>query len=337
MVGFPLLRDPQDEALIVDEGTLLNPPTKERPPPTPVEVAPPAGRLTCQQLQQVVTALSVAAPSGFISIPAGAELLTKLLGEAGLPAVWDASADATTRALQQMDPLYSQYVSTAELACGLIAAAFPEILTATPRQLVHGLSLYQAADANADGLLTEAEWLSVGWWFDHKVVPAEQSPEPSSSSTYDRVGAVKRTIWHLFARPQPAAEEGAEAEGPLLLDYPAVMLHFCADRNLFTGIQKAVCLLANDPTPAARCSAEQVSQMAYPTGPAAGQGINRSPFDLEKVTEMVAAAHAACGGSQSPPTLTAEELMYSAACERLVTSLLDKYQWRDIYIAVRSQ
>lgn len=307
---------PQDEALIVDEGTLLQPPPAPRPPPTGLEAAPPAGRLTCAQLSSLAGALAVAAPGGFISIPAATELLLKMLGEGVLPAVWDASPDAMNRALQQLDPVYSQYVSSAELVCGLIAAAFPEVLTVTTRQLVHGVELLAAADGDGDGKLTEDEWAAVGWWFGQPVAPPEPPAEPAPGAPFDRVAAVRHIIWQLFAAPP------AEGAAPLM-DYTAVMLHFCADRNLFAGIQKAVCLLARDPSPAARVTAEQVFRMAYPTGPDAGADINRSPFDLERVAAAVAAA--APGGG---PSLTAEELMYSAACERLVRSLLDKYAWR---------
>lgn len=48
-----------------------------------------------------------------------------------------------------------------------------------------------------------------------------------------------------------------------------------------------------------------------------------------------AAATAAAAAVAQPATIKASQLMYSAACERVVTLLLHRYQWKDVYIAAR--
>jgi hypothetical protein len=37
----------------------------------------------------------------------------------------------------------------------------------------------------------------------------------------------------------------------------------------------------------------------------------------------------------SEASLKTSQLMYSAACERIVTLLLQRYQWRDVYVTAR--
>lgn len=39
----------------------------------------------------------------------------------------------------------------------------------------------------------------------------------------------------------------------------------------------------------------------------------------------------------TPPYVAAEQLMYSAAGERLVVHQLHRYQWKDLYVATKMQ
>jgi hypothetical protein len=141
---------------------------------------------------------------------------------------------------------------------------------------------------------------------------------------------------------------------------------------MFLGIKKAFSVATHNISPNARAQAEEVMMAAYPLGTEMGQAIGRSPFDLETIKAVVstiyesrkpgahgpaaptkasggkapppgkAAAAAAAGAaaqaasaSTETPTITAEQLMYSAGGERLVVQLMHRYQWKDVYVATK--
>lgn len=87
----------------------------------------------------------------------------------------------------------------------------------------------------------------------------------------------------------------------------------------------------------ARAKPEQVFRLVYPLGPESGKPIERSPFDLDAVAGVVSSVwdsrKPAGTGQDEPAAVTAEQLMYSAHGERLVTRMLHRYQWKDIYVA----
>lgn len=77
-------------------------------------------------------------------------------------------------------------------------------------------------------------------------------------------------------------------------------------------------------------------QVSYPLGIEAGKDIHRSPMDQEAIAEVVNTIYTGRGGATgSPASISAEQLMYSVAGEKLVKHLLGRYQWKDAYIATK--
>lgn len=54
-------------------------------------------------------------------------------------------------------------------------------------------------------------------------------------------------------------------------------------------------------------------------------------------TAAAAAAAASTAAVPTPPYVAAEQLMYSAAGERLLVHQLHRYQWKDLYVATKMQ
>ena len=82
----------------------------------------------------------------------------------------------------------------------------------------------------------------------------------------------------------------------------------------------------------------QIHHVAYPFGREAAVPLHKAPLDLEAIRQVVAAVYAARGGAPDcTPAISAEQLMYSAAGERVVTHLLGRYQWHDLFIATKMQ
>lgn len=78
--------------------------------------------------------------------------------------------------------------------------------------------------------------------------------------------------------------------------------------------------------------------MAYPLGPEAGRPLHKAPMDLAAISEVVQAVYKSRGGApDAEPAISAEQLMYSAAGERVVSHLLNRYQWHDVFIATKMQ
>ena len=76
-------------------------------------------------------------------------------------AMQDASLSSMTAALQSLDPLHTAYLQWRHLLRSLLVHAMPALLPASPAQLLHLKHSLQQADSNADGLLNQAELLSV--------------------------------------------------------------------------------------------------------------------------------------------------------------------------------
>lgn len=78
--------------------------------------------------------------------------------------------------------------------------------------------------------------------------------------------------------------------------------------------------------------------MAYPLGPEAGIPLHKAPMDLAAISEVVQTVYKSRGGApDAEPAISAEQLMYSAAGERVVTRLMGRYQWQDVFIATKVQ
>jgi hypothetical protein len=115
-----------------------------------------------------------------------------------------------------------------------------------------------------------------------------------------------------------------------------VLLYLAADRDHFTGIKKAFSVVANSIASNARVNAEQLFRAAYPLGHEPGAAIHRVPLDQGQIAEVVETIHRARGGKPDGlPVVSAEQVMYSCYGERVVSHLMGRYQWKDLYVAAR--
>jgi hypothetical protein len=125
----------------------------------------------------------------------------------------------------------------------------------------------------------------------------------------------------------------------LLIDIKATLLHLCPDRDMFHGIKKAFSVATSSIASNARAQPQQVLKVVYPLGADKGRDIHRSPFsaeDIEKVVQAVYSSRKTANADPSePPSVAAEQLMYSAGGERLVAHMLHRYQWKDIYVSTK--
>jgi hypothetical protein len=148
-----------------------------------------------------------------------------------------------------------------------------------------------------------------------------------------RAGELKKVLWAAFSRPAP---EGSPAAGSPRLDPVAVLLYLAADRDHFAGIKKAFSVVANSIASNARVTAGQLFRAAYPLGPDPGSAIQRVPLDQEQVAQVVETIYRARGGkADGAPVVSAEQLMYSSYGEKVVSHLMGRYQWKDLYVATR--
>jgi hypothetical protein len=83
---------------------------------------------------------------------------------------------------------------------------------------------------------------------------------------------------------------------------------------------------ANQPTPVA------VPAAASTTGGKGASGSGTAGCRKPSCPGGPPAAAADATSEAVPPSLTASQLMYSAPCERIVTLLLSKHQWQDVYV-----
>jgi hypothetical protein len=244
-------------------------------------------------------------------------------------------------------------------------------------------------DDNRDGFLTQAQWSKVELWFQYKALHpgaeddleapnaiVSKQQEQQQRQAYDRAGALKTILWEMFSGPLPpppgssSDQQQWEVDTAPQIDFKAVLLYLCPDRDMFTGIKKAFSVATSSVASNARAVAGQVHAVAYPMHCAAATQelaaqLGRAPFDVESIKAVVetifegrklklaaqapAAASAKGGKSAAPgppaaepdvttseaaaePSVSAEQLMYSAGGERLVAQLLHRYQWKDIYV-----
>ena len=205
------------------------------------------------------------------------------------------------------------------------------------------------ADDDKDGLLTEAQWNRVELWFQYKAfVPgneddldgdfviqsgAYKSPQvlaraQSVKEASESASLLKKMLWEVFSSPVTSSAS--------LMDYKAVLLYLCPDKDMFLAIKKAVSITVKSVAANARMDVSQVMRIAYPLGSESGQSIQRSPLDLDAITEVVRNIYQSRKtGSEPEDTVTAEQLMYSVAGERLVTVLLHRYQLKDIFVSAK--
>lgn len=151
-----------------------------------------------------------------------------------------------------------------------------------------------------------------------------------------------------------ATNEGTGPQGEPLLDWRAVLLYCCADRDHATGVRKALAVAAGTPDAPACATAAVVWQVVYPTG--ADETASHLQRPLATQEHIAAALRAAAEvppaaappptpgrGAAAPTAATAsitgvrlEQLLYSAACERVLGPALSRYQRTDVYSAARA-
>lgn len=81
----------------------------------------------------------------------------------------------------------------------------------------------------------------------------------------------------------------------------------------------------------------QIHHVAYPFGPDAGMLLHKVPMDLAAISKVVQAVYVSRGGdpAATEPAISAEQLMYSSMGERVVSRLMGRYQWQDVYTSTR--
>lgn len=212
---------------------------------------------------------------------------------------------------------------------------------------------------------------------------AGRQPQAAAAPT------LKRLLWSLFATPCAPAAGSAAAEDPPAtaagqqqqqeaaaaqqqalgeqqggapkLQWEAMLLYLCPDRDLSTGVQKALAAATRDASPSVLAPAAAVARMCWPLlGPAAGAPLQGAPLSEAQVAAAVRAAEDAAAARAAPPAaapaagagapaglsagapavraaggVRAQDLLTSPACERMARLLLRRYLLADIYIACR--
>lgn len=145
---------------------------------------------------------------------------------------------------------------------------------------------------------------------------------------------MKRVLWDAFSQVTP---EGSPGAGSRRLDPIAVLLYLCSDSDHFLGMKKAFSVAAHSIASNAHVDAGQLVKISYPLGTESGKDINRVPLDVDAITQLVKTVFQSRKGkdAQGEARITAEQLMYGAYGEKLVTHVLGRYQWHDIYVATR--
>jgi hypothetical protein len=316
----------------------------------PREKPPPAGLLSCDHLSATADAFLEAGPTGFMKLTEVTDMMCHLAGQGSLPPGWlKASYTQMLAAVHELDPTFSGYADWRELIANLVLPSFPLIATASSDTLAQASLALAAADANKDGFLERAEWMSTSLWFERKpleAMAAEEEGESEGATTttttktqeeFDRAGKLKEVVWKMFCVPAPPTTDESGAAVPSsgeVLDLTAVLLYLCADRNVFNGIKKAFAVVTRMEGKNPKALAEHVMKIAYPLGPLAGESIHRAPLDAAAVAEAVAAISELRGSKlEGQAAVNPEELMYSAPGEKLVNHLMGRYQYKDLYIS----
>lgn len=124
-----------------------------------------------------------------------------------------------------------------------------------------------------------------------------------------------------------------DAQGVLSMCYPLIRPEQAAQvcRAPLTAQQIAAAVAAAAAAGAVPPSAPVATASAAGGGKGGGSGAgSRKPSCPGASTAAVADASAAAG--ETAVQLKASQLMYDAACERVVTLLLHRYQWVDVYV-----
>lgn len=200
-------------------------------------------------------------------------------------------------------------------------------------------------DKDKDGLVEEAEWSKVELWFQYRAflpgseadleaeAAGEAAREAARREAFDRAAGLKQVLWDMFVAPAP---EGSPVAGSPRLDFRSVLLYLCADRDQFSGIKKAFSVVANSIATNARADAAQLFRAAYPLGPEAGAAIHRAPLDQAQIAGVVETIYKARGGKpDGTPAISAEQLMYSMHGEKVVSHLMGRYLWKDVFVSTK--
>jgi hypothetical protein len=149
----------------------------------------------------------------------------------------------------------------------------------------------------------------------------------------------------------------------------ALLLYLCPDRDLYAGMAKAVSVVVQSALPGATVDTQGILKVCYPlVQPEQAAAVCKAPLTAQQIAAAVAAAAAAAptAGAKSsggaggaggrkpstpgtaaaaaaeaqaaavnaePASIKPSQLMYSAATERVVTLLLHRYQWVDVFIS----
>lgn len=171
----------------------------------------------------------------------------------------------------------------------------------------------------------------------------KKSEKRSTSASKSRVGSAKEAASTGGAAPAAAAPTASARAGTsappapaATLDYKAVLLYLCADPDVFCGLKKAFAVATGSAAPNARATATQILKVAYPLGPKAAQPLGRAPVEPAAMADLVASIYTSRGGDpKAAPAITAEQLMYSATGEKVLNSLMGRYQLKDLFMATK--
>ena len=246
--------------------------------------------------------------------------------------------------------------------------------------------------------MTEDEWRGVPLWFTEPTPAEEAAAEEGGGAAAPAAGpALKRLLWTLFAdtareaaslppaqelQPAPAQQPLASQQAPapghggrthgacaLLLPWESALLYLCVDRDLASGLSKAIAAVTRDPSDRAAAAPAQVVRMAWPLlGPEAAAPLQGALLSAEQVAAAArAAADAAPRAAQQLPVppaagrsagtqaidraahssgspgpapmgargVRAQHLLSSEACKQVVALLLGRYRFQDVYIRCR--
>ncbi|MEW5317265.1 MAG: hypothetical protein WDW38_008576 [Sanguina aurantia] len=314
----------EDDLLLVDQASFLTQTPQALAPSAPEEEPLPAGLLSTRQLAQLASCCKQAAPTGWMKLGDAADLMCRLVSDGSLPPGWHPARPVQAlSAMRLYDPVHSSYMDWRELLASLVVAAFPLISKADCAEMAD-----QVDPSPCGSFPPPKQGLSQSWTLNltHTLLHSPRS-----------AGALKRVLWTAFATT-PTNDPDDDSTPPLL-DYTALLLYLCTDRDVFSGIKKAFSVASNNIAGNARASAEQIFRVMYPLGPDAGANVCRSPVSLESVRQVVRAVHASRGGSGGATAtgearISAEHFMYSVAGDKVAKQTLDRYQWKDAYIAM---
>lgn len=184
------------------------------------------------------------------SIPSAGTNIISARHAGRLPPQWrPLSASQVQAALRAFDPTDSQYLAWHQLLLCLLVAGYPAVVSGSSWQLARALEHLVAADDDADGCLTQAQWSAAQLWFacaddgEEGAVAAEGTAEQQD---------LKALLWSLLAgcrqapgaagrSPSAAGSTGSNssstprspaAAGVPLLDIWAAMQVFCMGRDV---------------------------------------------------------------------------------------------------------